>query len=200
DQMKRTQEELVSYVYRECSFPHGALIMTGTGIVPSHEFTLASGDEIRISIGHIGTLINYVAQALRGNLLVRRLLIRRASAHVCKKRIMTLIDGVVDWGIIGCGDVGEVKSGPAFSKVATSNLVAVMRRDVVKAADFARRHGVSRYYGDADQLIGDNEVNAIYIATPPVYHEEYAFRAMKAGKPVYIEKPVTLNSASCERM
>lgn len=61
DQMKRTQEELVSYVYRECSFPHGALIMTGTGIVPSHEFTLASGDEIRISIGHIGTLINYVA-------------------------------------------------------------------------------------------------------------------------------------------
>lgn len=61
DQMKRTHEELVSYVYRECSFPHGALIMTGTGIVPSHEFTLSSGDEIRISIGHIGTLINYVA-------------------------------------------------------------------------------------------------------------------------------------------
>lgn len=113
---------------------------------------------------------------------------------------MKFIDGVVNWGIIGCGDVCEVKSGPAFSKVANSKLVAVMRRDVVKAADFARRHGVSRYYGDADQLIGDNEVNAIYIATPPVYHEEYAFRAMKAGKPVYIEKPVTLNSASCERM
>lgn len=113
---------------------------------------------------------------------------------------MKFIDGVVNWGIIGCGDVCEVKSGPAFSKVANSKLVAVMRRDVVKAADFARRHGVSRYYGDADQLIGDNEVNAIYIATPPVYHEEYAFRAMKAGKPVYIEKPVTVNSASCERM
>ena len=62
DQMKRTQEELVSFVYRECSFPHGALIMTGTGIVPSHEFTLAVGDEIRISIAHIGTLINYVTQ------------------------------------------------------------------------------------------------------------------------------------------
>ena len=113
---------------------------------------------------------------------------------------MKFIDGVVNWGIIGCGDVCEVKSGPAFSKVANSKLVAVMRRDVVKAADFARRHRVSRYYGDADQLIGDNEVNAIYIATPPVYHEEYAFRAMKAGKPVYIEKPVTVNSASCERM
>jgi 2-dehydro-3-deoxy-D-arabinonate dehydratase len=60
DQMKRAPEELVSYVYRECTFPHGSLIMTGTGIVPSHEFTLALNDEIRISIGEIGTLINYV--------------------------------------------------------------------------------------------------------------------------------------------
>lgn len=113
---------------------------------------------------------------------------------------MKFIEGEVKWGIIGCGDVCEVKSGPAFSKVDHSSLVAVMRRDVVKAKDFARRHGVPRFYGDADELIGDEEVNAIYIATPPVYHEEYAYRAMNAGKPVYIEKPLTLNSASCERM
>ena len=60
-QMKRTVEELVSYVYRECSFPHGALVMTGTGIVPGADFTLTIGDEIAISIPPIGTLINTVA-------------------------------------------------------------------------------------------------------------------------------------------
>ena len=59
-QMKRTPQELVSFVYRECSFPHGCLIMTGTGIVPGNDFTLKSGDEIKISIDHIGTLINTV--------------------------------------------------------------------------------------------------------------------------------------------
>jgi 2-dehydro-3-deoxy-D-arabinonate dehydratase len=59
-QMKRTPDELVSFVYRECSFPHGSLIMTGTGIVPGHDFTLKSGDEIKISIDHIGTLTNTV--------------------------------------------------------------------------------------------------------------------------------------------
>jgi 2-dehydro-3-deoxy-D-arabinonate dehydratase len=59
-QMKRTPEELISFVYRECSFPHGSLIMTGTGIVPGSNFTLQSGDEIKISIDHIGVLINTV--------------------------------------------------------------------------------------------------------------------------------------------
>lgn len=61
EQMKRSPEELVSFVYRECSFPKGCLIMTGTGIVPGSDFTLESGDEIRISIENIGTLVNVVA-------------------------------------------------------------------------------------------------------------------------------------------
>lgn len=60
DQMKRTPGELVSFVFRECSFPHGAFIMTGTGIVPGNDFTLQTGDEIKISIDHIGTLNNTV--------------------------------------------------------------------------------------------------------------------------------------------
>jgi 2-dehydro-3-deoxy-D-arabinonate dehydratase len=59
-QMKRTPEELVSFVFRECSFPSGCLIMTGTGIVPGQDFTLESGDEIKISIDGIGTLMNEV--------------------------------------------------------------------------------------------------------------------------------------------
>lgn len=63
-QMKRTPGELVSFVFRECSFPHGCLIMTGTGIVPEHDFTLKAGDEIRISIDGIGTLVNEVQSDL----------------------------------------------------------------------------------------------------------------------------------------
>lgn len=106
----------------------------------------------------------------------------------------------IRWGILGCGDVCEVKSGPAFNKVRDSKLVAVMRRDIARAKDFASRHQVPRYYNDANDLIHDPEVNAIYIATPPAFHEAYAIQAMQAGKPVYIEKPVALNSQSCERM
>ena len=113
---------------------------------------------------------------------------------------MKNISGTVNWGIIGCGDVCEVKSGPAFNKVANSKLVAVMRRNPDKAKDFAQRHGVLKYYGDATELINDAEVNAIYIATPPSSHESYLEMALKAGKPVYVEKPVTVNSASVQRM
>lgn len=102
----------------------------------------------------------------------------------------------IKWGMIGCGDVTEVKSGPAFNKVSDSSLVAVMRRDGAKAKDYAERHGVPKWYDDADELINDEEVNAIYIATPPSSHEEYAIAAINAGKPVYIEKPMTLNYAS----
>ncbi|HVK49761.1 MAG TPA: fumarylacetoacetate hydrolase family protein [Pseudobacter sp.] len=59
-QMKRSLQELVGYVFRECTFPHGCLIMTGTGIVPGNDFTLRTGDEIKITIDHIGTLVNTV--------------------------------------------------------------------------------------------------------------------------------------------
>src|SRR5258705_6697096 len=113
---------------------------------------------------------------------------------------MKNINGTVNWGIIGCGNVCEVKSGPAFNKVANSKLIAVMRRNPEKAKDFAQRHGVSQYYTDAVELINDKEVNAIYIATPPSSHESYLEMALKAGKPVYVEKPVTVNSISVERM
>lgn len=106
----------------------------------------------------------------------------------------------IRWGILGCGDVCEVKSGPAFNKIDHSRLVAVMRRDEEKVRDFARRHQVPRFYTRAKDLIDDGEVNAVYIATPPACHEEYAIAVMEAGKPVYIEKPIALNSASCRRI
>lgn len=100
---------------------------------------------------------------------------------------------MINWGIIGCGDVTEVKSGPAFNKVPGSKLVAVMRRNAEKAADYAIRHNVPKWYAEAQELINDPDINAIYISTPPSSHEEYALAAIKAGKPVYVEKPMALN-------
>src|SRR5471030_2022173 len=91
----------------------------------------------------------------------------------------------IRWGIIGCGDVTEIKSGPAFNKVPSSSLIAVMRRDAAKVKDYAARHDVPKWYDDAAKLINDPDINAIYVATPPGSHEEYAIAAMKVGKPVY---------------
>ncbi len=106
----------------------------------------------------------------------------------------------VKWGIIGCGNVTEVKSGPAFNLVDGSELVAVMRRNYEKAKDYAERHKVPKYYSNASRLINDPDINAVYVATPPDTHARYAIEAMTAGKPVYVEKPMARNYAECQRM
>jgi 1,5-anhydro-D-fructose reductase (1,5-anhydro-D-mannitol-forming) len=106
----------------------------------------------------------------------------------------------IRWGIIGCGDVTEVKSGPAFQKADGSALVAVMRRRAELAADYARRHDVPTWYDDAARLIADPQVDAVYIATPPGAHEALALAACAAGKPAYVEKPMARNHAECRRM
>lgn len=103
--------------------------------------------------------------------------------------------------MIGCGNVTEKKSGaPAINKVQHSTLVAVMARKKEKAEDYAKRHGVARWYTSVDDLVADKEVNAVYIATPPDVHLEYAAKAIKAGKAVYIEKPMARNFAECEEI
>ena len=107
---------------------------------------------------------------------------------------------IVRWGIVGCGDVTEVKSGPGFQKATGSALAAVMRRDFAKGEDFARRHGVPRVHRHADDLIDDRNVDAVYIATPPDSHCELALRVAAAGKPCLVEKPMALNHAECLRM
>lgn len=107
---------------------------------------------------------------------------------------------LVRWGIIGCGDVTEVKSGPALQKASGSSLVAVMRRNSELAQDYAHRHGVPRWYDDARALLADPEVNAVYVATPPSSHKEYTLLAAQAGKPVYVEKPMALTSKECGEM
>ncbi len=106
----------------------------------------------------------------------------------------------IRWGIIGCGNVTEVKSGPAFRLAENSELVAVMRRDGEKAKDYANRHKVKYWYDDAKALIENNEVDAVYVATPPASHKQYALMIAEAGKPAYIEKPMALNYKDCRVM
>lgn len=106
----------------------------------------------------------------------------------------------INWGFIGCGIVTEKKSGPAFSKVEGSNVVATMRRNVDKAKDYALRHGIDKWYSDAEKLINDPDVTAIYVATPPSTHAQYAIAGMRAGKPVYVEKPMAASYKDCEEM
>jgi predicted dehydrogenase len=106
----------------------------------------------------------------------------------------------INWGIIGCGNVTEKKSGPAFNKIAGSSLVAVMRRHAEKAADYAHRHNVGQWYSDADELMDNQKINAIYIATPPASHMDYAITALSRGFNVYVEKPVTRNADEARKI
>ncbi|UCS92864.1 Gfo/Idh/MocA family oxidoreductase [Echinicola marina] len=109
-------------------------------------------------------------------------------------------DKEVRWGVLGVGDVCEKKSAPAMNLVENSRLVAVMRRDEEKVQDYAKRHGVPKWYTDADELINDPEVNAIYIATPPHVHKALTLKAAAAGKPVYVEKPMARTYEECKSM
>ncbi|ARV16316.1 Gfo/Idh/MocA family protein [Polaribacter sp. SA4-12] len=106
----------------------------------------------------------------------------------------------IKWGIIGCGDVAEIKSGPAFQKVENSELIAVMRRNAAKAKDFAERHQVPFWYNSVDALLENPEINAVYIATPPSTHLEIVKKCLKSKKFIYLEKPITLNFYEAEEL
>ncbi|WP_016701842.1 Gfo/Idh/MocA family protein [Pseudomonas chlororaphis] len=106
----------------------------------------------------------------------------------------------VRWGMIGCGSVTERKSGPAFYKAPGSALVAVMGRRLEAVRDYATRHGIARFYTDAQALIDDPEVDAVYIATPPDSHHAYSLRVAAAGKHCCVEKPMALNAGQSLEM
>lgn len=106
----------------------------------------------------------------------------------------------ISWGFVGCGEVTEKKSGPAFNLIEGSHVEAVMSRNRDKARDYARRHNIPKWYDDAQTLIDDPDVNAIYIATPPSSHATFAVMAMQAGKPCYVEKPLAASYADCIRI
>ena len=99
------------------------------------------------------------------------------------------MDGVTGWGIVGCGDVADRKSGAAFNLVPGSRLVSVMRRNGDLAAAFARRHGAEHWTTEAGAVIEHPDVDAVYVATPPAQHLEYALAVAAAGKACLVEKP-----------
>lgn len=104
----------------------------------------------------------------------------------------------VGWGIIGCGDVAEYKSGPALANTPGSRLAAVMRRDRGAARDFAVRHGALRWYDSAADLIADPQVNAIYIAAPHAAHLENVRLAAQGRKAILCEKPMGANRGEAQ--
>ncbi|MBK1876470.1 Gfo/Idh/MocA family protein [Pelagicoccus mobilis] len=103
----------------------------------------------------------------------------------------------ISWGIIGCGDVTELKSGPAYQKTQGFELTGVTRRDLAKAEDYAARHGVPRVFASATELIESPDIDAVYIATPPDSHKQYALEVAAAGKPCCIEKPMAPTYQDC---
>lgn len=106
----------------------------------------------------------------------------------------------IKWGIIGCGNVAEHKGGPALYRARGCELVAVMSRNETKAASFAKRHGAKRYYTRYEDLLADDEVNAVYVATPPHVHAEQVIASARAGKHVMCEKPMAMTLAECDEM
>lgn len=107
---------------------------------------------------------------------------------------------IIKWGFIGCGEATERRALPAFAELENSEVVAVMSRTPARARAFAERHGIERWYSDAQNLVTDPDVDAVYIATPPSTHSTYAVMALMAGKAVYVEKPLAINYDECLRI
>lgn len=97
------------------------------------------------------------------------------------------------WGVIGCGSVAEKKSVPAYKNTSGFRVDVVMRRNAEKAEDYAKRHNVPKWTTDADKVINDPDIDAVYIATPPDTHKLYALKVAQVGKPCCIEKPMAPN-------
>ncbi len=113
---------------------------------------------------------------------------------------MTSGNREIGWGVIGCGDVVDRKAGAALRTIPGSRIVTVMRRSADEARAFAQRHGVAQWTTDADQVIEHPDVNAIYVATPPEHHLEYALAVCAAGKACLVEKPAGRSESECRQM
>jgi len=107
---------------------------------------------------------------------------------------------MISWGMIGTGDVTEVKSGPAFYKAAGSTLYAVCNRTHSKAVDYASRHNVPVVHETVEALLNDPQVNCVYVATPPSTHKDIALQVIAAGKPLCLEKPMAVNAQECREI
>jgi len=104
---------------------------------------------------------------------------------------------IVRWGMIGHGSVTEVKSGPPLYKCEHSVLRGVYGRNKEKALDYAKRHRIGLVYDSVEQMLADQDVDAVYLPLPPKFHRDFALRCIDAGKIPYIEKPMAMNYGEC---
>lgn len=102
------------------------------------------------------------------------------------------------WGLVGCGDIARKRVAPALRE--SGELMAVARSDFERAESFAREFGARRWYRSLEELIADDQVDAVYVATPVHLHAPMTAAAAAAGKHVLVEKPMALDAAECERM
>ncbi len=106
----------------------------------------------------------------------------------------------LNWGLIGCGDISQKRVAPAIRDLSECNLVAINRAQTDLAESFAREFGANQWYGDWQDLIKDENIEAVYIATPVNLHAEQTIAAAKAGKHILCEKPMAMNTRECEQM
>jgi predicted dehydrogenase len=104
------------------------------------------------------------------------------------------------WGLIGCGDIARKRVAPALRDLAACELVAICRKRSELAESFAREFGARKWYSDWLDLIHDEEVEAVYLATPVHLHAAQTIAAAEAGKHVLCEKPMAMNVTQCDEM
>jgi predicted dehydrogenase len=106
----------------------------------------------------------------------------------------------IRWGLVGAGDIAVKRVAPALATAENSELVAVSRRQAERAEEFARSFGAQRWYATWEELVRDDGIDAVYVATPVHLHAPIAVAAAEAGKHVLCEKPMALDLAECDRM
>jgi predicted dehydrogenase len=104
------------------------------------------------------------------------------------------------WGLIGCGDIAQRRVAPALRDLPSCELIAVNRAQSELAPAFAKEFGARRWYLDWKKLLLDEDIDAVYIATPVHLHAEQAIAAAEAGKHVLCEKPLAMNVRECDQM
>ena len=107
---------------------------------------------------------------------------------------------IIHWALIGCGDIADRRVAPAISAHPRCELSLVMCRDTDRAGYFAEKHSAVWSTTRPETLFSDDEIDAVYIASPPESHAEYAIAAAGEGKHVLCEKPMALSAAECDAM
>ncbi len=125
--------------------------------------------------------------------------LHRSRQHA-EQRYTESMKNTLNWGVIGCGDVFEHKSGPSLAKAKRSQVRSLMRRDPVKLAALAQLYPTATTHSDAQEVLDDPNIDIIYIATPPSTHHDYVRAAAAAGKHVLVEKPMGLHAAESQAM